>query len=79
VSPATGELLAGTSVGELVVFNADNLIYRAALPISSNGILSLCCQGEFVFIGAGDGKVKKLQVLSLLLRLLALLAQKYQY
>jgi len=61
MSPATGELLAATSVGELVVFNADNLIYRAALPISSNGILSLCCQGEYVFIGAGDGKVKKLQ------------------
>ena len=61
VSPATGELLAGTSVGELVVFNAENQIYRAALPISTNGILSLCCQNDFVFVGAGDGKVKKLQ------------------
>ena len=36
-------------------------IYRAALPVSTNGLLSVCTAGDYVFIGAGDGKIKKLQ------------------
>ena len=61
LGPTPGELLAGTSVGELVVFNAEHLLYRAALPIVTGGLLSLACAGSFVFVGAGDGKCKKLQ------------------
>jgi len=61
LSPTNGELIAGTSVGELVVFNCESLVYRAALPISTNGVLSLCSCGEYIFVGSGDGKLKKLQ------------------
>jgi hypothetical protein len=61
LSPAPGELIAGTSVGEIMVFSTDNLLYRAALPIAANGVFSVCVAGNFLYVGAGDGKVKKLQ------------------
>ncbi|KAJ1486976.1 WD40-repeat-containing domain protein [Baffinella frigidus] len=61
LSPTPGELLAGTSVGELVVFSADHLLYRASLPISTNGLLAIACAGQHVYIGSGDGKFKKMQ------------------
>jgi hypothetical protein len=61
LAPTPGELVAGTSVGEMMVFNSDNLVYRAALPISTNGVLSVCTCGPHVYVGSGDGKVKKLQ------------------
>jgi hypothetical protein len=61
ISHATGELIAGTSVGEIMVFNMENLLYRAALPVATNGVLSVCAAGSFIYVGAGDGKVKKLQ------------------
>ena len=61
LSPAPGELVAGTSVGEIMVFSTDNLLYRAALPIAANGVCSVCVAGSFLYVGAGDGKVKKLQ------------------
>lgn len=61
LAPTPGELVAGTSVGEMMVFNTDNLIYRATLPISTNGILSMVSCRDSIYVGAGDGKLKKLQ------------------
>ena len=61
LAPTPGELIAGTSVGEIMVFNTDNLLYRASLPMGTNGIVSICTCGNFVYVGSGDGKVKKVQ------------------
>lgn len=30
------------------------------MPISSNGLLSMVIQGDYIFVGSGDGKLKKL-------------------
>jgi hypothetical protein len=55
-------LLAGTSGGEVCVFSIYSRIYRATMPISSNGLLSIAIIDEFLFVGGGDGKVKKINI-----------------
>jgi len=55
-------LFTGTSGGEICLFSISSQIYRATMPISSNGLLSMVFQGDHIFIGSGDGKLKKLQV-----------------
>lgn len=32
------------------------------MPISSNGLLAIATLDEFIFLGGGDGKIKKLDV-----------------
>lgn len=56
------DLLAGTMAGELVVFNIDAQVYRNAIPVSRNGVHSIaCCRATgYVYVGAGDGVMKKL-------------------
>ncbi|EQC30761.1 hypothetical protein SDRG_11522 [Saprolegnia diclina VS20] len=55
-------LLAGTFAGELVVFNADARVFKCTIPISSNGVHSIaCCAATgYLYVGAGDGVLKKL-------------------
>ena len=53
-------LFTGTSGGEVCLFSISNQIYRATMPISSNGLLSMACMGDYIFVGSGDGKLKKL-------------------
>ena len=55
-------LLAGTAGGEICIFSIYSKIYRATMPISSNGLLSIAVMDDFVFVGGGDGKVKKLSI-----------------
>ncbi len=55
-------LLLGTTGGEVCIFSVYSRIYRATMPISSNGLLSIASMDEFVFLGGGDGKIKKLDV-----------------
>ena len=55
-------LLAGTSGGEVCVFSIYSRIYRATMPVSSNGLLSIAIIDDFLFVGGGDGKVKKLSI-----------------
>jgi WD40 repeat protein len=55
-------LLAGTSGGEICIFSIYSRIYRAAMPISSNGLLAIALIEDFAFVGGGDGKVKKLNI-----------------
>jgi hypothetical protein len=50
----------GTTSGELCVFNITSKIFRASIPVSSNGILSVTEIDGAIFVGSGDGKVKKL-------------------
>ena len=52
--------LFGTTSGELCVFNLVSKIFRASIPVSSNGILAVAEIDGSVFVGSGDGKVKKL-------------------
>jgi hypothetical protein len=40
-SATAGFVVAGSSAGELCVFNADTLVFRATLPVSCGGVLSL--------------------------------------
>lgn len=56
------DLLAGTMAGELVVFSTEAQVYRDALPVSRNGVHSLatCRATGFIYVGAGDGVLKKL-------------------
>lgn len=58
-------LVTGTSAGELCVFNTETMVYRACVPVSCGGLLSLACkldpQGRcLAFCGCGDGKIKVL-------------------
>lgn len=52
-------LLAGTTGGEICVFSIASAIYRASMPLTSNGILSGTLDKDFMYVGGGDGKVKK--------------------
>ncbi|RLN55806.1 hypothetical protein BBJ29_006695 [Phytophthora kernoviae] len=56
------DVLAGTAAGELVVFNTDALVYRNAVPVVRNGVHSIvvCGATGYVYVGAGDGVLKKL-------------------
>ncbi|TYZ57935.1 hypothetical protein PybrP1_013222 [[Pythium] brassicae (nom. inval.)] len=56
------DLLAGTTAGELVVFSVGAQVYRNAVPVSRNGVHSIaCCRASgYVYVGAGDGVLKKL-------------------
>ena len=52
-------LLAGTTGGEICVFSLASAIYRASMPLTSNGILCGSVDSDFLYVGGGDGKVKK--------------------
>jgi len=54
-------LISGTSVGDFVVFNTQTKVFRASVPVSSNGVLSVAIDPEGnLFLGAGDGMIKKM-------------------
>jgi hypothetical protein len=55
-------LLLGTSGGEICIFSVYSRIYRATMPISSNGVMALAMIDDYIFCGGGDGKVKKLNL-----------------
>lgn len=55
-------LLTGTTSGEVCVFSVYSAIYRASMPLSSNGINCGCLGGDFLFVGGGDGKIKKINL-----------------
>jgi WD40 repeat protein len=52
---------AGTKTGEMIVFNIQSAIFKHSFQVSSNGVLSICTSGDAVYVGSGDGKVKKLR------------------
>jgi len=55
-------MLCGTSVGDMLVFNLVNSVYRASIPVCSNGVVSIAVNYDTgdVFCGGGDGTLKKL-------------------
>lgn len=42
------------------MFHIPNKIFKAALPIGLNGVLSLANINDYLYVGSGDGKIKKL-------------------
>lgn len=55
-------LLAGTTGGEICVFSIQQAIYRASMPLTSNGIICGLVSDESLYIGGGDGKIKKVSL-----------------
>jgi WD40 repeat protein len=55
-------MLCGTSVGDMLVFNLKNSVYRASIPVCSYGLISIAVNYDTgdVFCGGGDGTLKKL-------------------
>jgi len=62
-------LCAGSSAGELCVFSVDELVFRAAVPVSMGGVLATCMTPHDTergtppkaYCGCGDGVLKLLQ------------------
>jgi len=57
---ATGQYYyVGTTGGEVCIFNIPNKIFKAALPVSTNGVYSIELYKDALYVGAGDGRIKK--------------------
>jgi len=54
--------LAGTAGGDFVVFGMTSRVFRASVPVSNNGVLSMCVSPQTgdVYVGCGDGMIKKM-------------------
>jgi len=59
---AGGMLLVGTQSGEICIFDVASNIYRASMPVTSNGLLCGAVDGDNLYVGGGDGKLKKLSM-----------------
>lgn len=55
-------LLTGTTSGEICIFSVYNAIYRASMPVSSNGTYSAAMTQNHLFVGGGEGKIKKISL-----------------
>jgi hypothetical protein len=54
-------IYVGSSVGEVCIFNIMNKIFKAAIPVSTNWVLSInLIENNILLVGSGDGKLKKL-------------------
>ena len=55
--PGGDYIVAGTSVGDMLVYKQSAQVYRASIPVCSNGLLSMVVVQETgqVFCGGGDG------------------------
>lgn len=64
-SAGGGEYVAaGTTVGDLAVFNARNAVYRASLPVAGGGLTAVLSGpggAGALYCGAGDGTVKRVR------------------
>eukprot|EP01065_Artemidia_motanka_P037707 TRINITY_DN4655_c0_g3_i1.p1 TRINITY_DN4655_c0_g3~~TRINITY_DN4655_c0_g3_i1.p1 ORF type:complete len:730 (+),score=150.92 TRINITY_DN4655_c0_g3_i1:66-2192(+) len=63
----SGDLLCGTASGDIVVYGTRQALYRTSFTVSSAGALSVCASanchtpgGCVVFVGAGDGRLRKM-------------------
>ena len=62
VSADECSILAGTTAGEMMVFRIDSGVFRACIPICTNGVQSLAALPDGgVVLGGGDGSVKRLE------------------
>uniref|UniRef100_A0A7S3GD94 Guanine nucleotide-binding protein subunit beta-like protein n=1 Tax=Palpitomonas bilix TaxID=652834 RepID=A0A7S3GD94_9EUKA len=60
------ELIVGTEAGEIIVFNMENRVFRHAINVGANGIVSaVFCNTESdgrvtILAGAGDGRIHRI-------------------
>lgn len=50
--------ITGTSAGDICIFSLRTMVFRAALPICNNGVMSITQSGDILFVAGGDGRVK---------------------
>ena len=55
-------ILAGTTGGEICVFSMSQAIYRASMPMTSNGLVCGIVDQDNLYVGGGDGKIKKVSL-----------------
>ena len=55
-------LMAGTTGGEICIFSIAQKQYRASMPLTSNGIICGAVMNDCLFVGGGDGKIKKVNL-----------------
>jgi len=60
VSPCETTLLLCTSVGDVNVYSIQNHLYCSSFPICSGGAWAIERFGPFIFVGGGDGTLKRL-------------------
>jgi cilia- and flagella-associated protein 52 len=62
ISEDLGFIYAGTGGGEVMVFKRDVVVFRAAIPVCSNGLqcLASLANGDIV-CGGGDGSIRRLR------------------
>jgi len=60
IGPKGKYIFVGTHGGEICLYNIISKVFKAILPISVNGVWSLLLHNGNVFVGSGDGKLKKL-------------------
>ena len=60
ISPDGKYIFIGTSGGEICIYNIQSRVFKALLHVSVNGIWAIIWFNGVVFVGSGDGKVKKL-------------------
>mmetsp|Transcript_20578 Transcript_20578/g.59601 ORF Transcript_20578/g.59601 Transcript_20578/m.59601 type:complete len:622 (-) Transcript_20578:77-1942(-) len=54
-------LITGTSAGDMCVFSLKANVFRSALPVCNNGVMSIVESGDVLFLAGGDGRVKSLR------------------
>jgi WD40 repeat protein len=55
------ELLAGSNVGDMIIFKLSSRVYRASVPVCSGGVRAIVVgRDNRVFCGGGDGTVSRL-------------------
>jgi len=61
LSPDKRYVFVGTKQGEMMIFRRDTYVFRALIPVCSNGLCGMAVQstGEVV-CGGGDGSIKRL-------------------
>ncbi|CAK9040182.1 Cilia- and flagella-associated protein 52 [Durusdinium trenchii] len=60
LSPCGEMLMLCTSVGDVNVYQISSQVYRASFPLCSGGAQTIHSEGPFVFVGGGDGTIKRL-------------------
>jgi len=51
-------LITGTSAGDMCVFSLKATVFRTAVPICNNGVMSIAQHGDVLYLAGGDGRVK---------------------
>ena len=53
-------LILGTSIGELHVYQVNTEVYRASMRLCSGGITAMCRGPDGIYIGGGDGTLRRM-------------------